>query len=951
MHFKKIQYPLFYVGTFLSGFASLVYQVVWQRYLAILIGSEAKSSAIVISIFLIGLALGYYVFGKLMEKEWSRYQSMKFYGYVELITAAYALMFPILFQSFKSVSFAGPNFLAFDIFIVALCILFPTFLMGGSIPILTTVMPNKPEEVNSTHAKIYGWNTLGACLGVFLGGFYLLPTYGLPYSMLIAGFINLLLSFIFLGNKLEGQAHQLKSVGRIENILSDWMVYLLVFVVGVITISLEVVLMRLVGLSIGSSNMVFPIVLSIFIFGLGLGSLNLPDLKNSNGLYTRLASVAALWSLVFFTVPFWGSWASHIKVSLTTLPSNYFVFYFLVLLMLFIIFFLPVFLLGQVLPIAYSLLDKSGEDYGKKCGYLYSFNTIGTAVGGIVFGYLLLYFVDLEMTFRLNILILALICAGYAYYETKKKYAIAAGLVFVFMFFPSWNRVNHVLGVFRVMTADMNMFKGFFNLTPQPDRNILYFADGPNSTVSIISYPEVLEMKTTKDLLSSVGLETSVAVIMNGKSDGDTIGDFSTMYLTGALPYFFSNKNSEMTTAVVGFGTGLSAGVLAQSQNVKSVDLLEISYELLQGRKYTKGANYGADQSEKINYVHTDAFRHFTRFKNKYDLIVTEPSNPWVTGVENLFTLDFLELAESKLTEDGVLAMWFQRYDSDNVVIKAILNSAVNVFSHYQVYEIGIGDSLILMSNNPLKLNQFETRASEPLHHKVLSYLRIQKSTDLLLMRSLNEKAVKLASLDNPLGVHSLEFPKLSDISNKFRFQGTMANIESLINMEFDVLVNDNNENKVALNEVLKRADDFKDCNPYPGFNFYCKRVHSFFKLLLDYKSSKPDIDLQKRFLSYMTLRRYGFVAHDPDIISKSINDKIEKLKTFNDLDKKSLSEMFKLGLVENVDSKVFETAIEKVSLKFGPKDEKFMKDELGRIRQHLLNAQKLNSELVTIAY
>ncbi len=948
MNYKKIQYPLFYIGTFFSGFAALVYQVVWQRYLAILIGSEAKSSAIVISIFLIGLALGYYVFGKLMEKDWSRYQSMKFYGYVELVIAIYALMFPILFQSFKSISFAGPNLLVFDIFIVGLCILFPTFLMGGSIPILTTVMPNKPEEVNSTHAKIYGWNTLGACLGVFLGGFYLMPTYGLPYSMLIAGFINFLLSFIFLANRLEGQAHQLKSVTRIENILSDWMVYLLVFVVGVITISLEVVLMRIVGLSIGSSNMVFPIVLSIFIFGLGLGSLNLPDLKNSNGLYLRLASVAALWSLVFLTVPFWGFWVSHIKVSLTTLPSNYFIFYFLILLMLFVIFFLPVFLLGQVLPIAYSLLDKTGEDYGKKCGYLYSCNTIGTAVGGIVFGYLLLYFVDLEMTFRLNILILALVCGGFAFYESKNKYALAAGLVFLFMIFPNWNRVNHVFGVFRIMSADASMFKGFFSLAPQKNREILYFTDGPNSTVSIIRYPETLKSKPTEELLKTIGLETSVAVIMNGKSDGDTIGDFSTMYLTGALPYFFSNKTTDLTTAVVGFGTGLSAGVLVQSKDVKEVDLLEISYELLQGREFTKGANYGADQHEKMNYIHTDAFRHFTRLKNKYDLIVTEPSNPWVTGVENLFTFDFLELAESKLNEDGILAMWFQRYDSDNTVIKAILSSVVNVFDHYQVYEIGVGDSLILMSNKPLNLQNFESRSNEDLHKKVLSYLKVKDSSDLLLMRSLNEKAVKLASLDNTLGVHSLEFPKLSDISNKFRFQGIMANVETLMSLEFDILVNDTNDNIMALNSVLKRAEDFKECSTFSGLAFYCRRVQGFFNHMLAYKNPKPGSDIQTKFLNYMVLRRYGFVANDPEIVAKSIDDKIEKLKTFTDFDKKSLSEMFKLGLVDNLDSKVFESAIEKVSAKFGAEDEKFMKDELDRIKQHLMNAELVSKELVT---
>ncbi len=948
MLFKKIQYPLFYIGIFFSGFSALVYQVVWQRYLAILIGSEAKSSSVVISVFLIGLALGYFFFGKLMEKDWTRYQSMKFYGYIELVAAVYALCFPIMFQYFKAVSFAGPNYFVFDIFIVGMCILFPTFLMGGSIPILTTVLPDAPEKVNPTHAKIYGWNTLGACLGVFLGGFYLIPEFGLPYSMLIAGTINFVLSFIFLANTLEGKAHQTQSVKRIDNVLSTSMVYLLVFVVGVITISLEVVLMRLVGLSIGSSNMVFPIVLSIFIFGLGLGSLNLPDLKNSDGLYFRLTSVAALWTLVFLTVPFWGAWASQIRVSLTMLPTNYFVFYFLLLIMFFIIFFLPVFFLGQVLPIAYSLLDKTGEDYGKKCGYLYSFNTIGTAVGGIFFGYLLLYFVNLEMTFRLNILILAALSASFSLIENKKKFSLVAALVFVFILFPKWDRTNHIVGVFRKVTPDNTMFKGLFNLTKDDLKEVQFFNDGPNSTVSILKYPKVLSEQSTKETLKTLGLETSVAVIMNGKSDGDTLGDFSTMYFTGALPYFFSKKSEDMKTAVVGFGTGLSAGVLAQSKKVKSIDLLEISYELLQARKFTKGANFEADDHKKINFIHTDAFRHFTRYKNKYDLIVTEPSNPWVTGVENLFTNDFLELAKSKLTDDGILAMWFQRYDSDNIVVKAILESVVNNFNHYEVYEIGVGDSLILMSSQPIERTHFISRANEPIHKKVLTYLKIKNQTDLNLMRSLNEKAVKLASLENKLGVHSLEFPKLSDISNKFRFEGRLANMDNLIDMEFDLLLNDLPENKLAFQSVINRNEDFKECDIGMGFNHFCSRVHFMLKQIMNYKNSSNTFDLQKRVNSFMTLRRYGYVKADNELIQKSILDKIEKMKIFDDLNKKVLSDMFKFALIDNIEPDALNKSMDQIRIKFGTKDFQFMKDELVRIKQHIQNAEGVTEKLVS---
>jgi predicted membrane-bound spermidine synthase len=945
MTLKPKTHFLFLIGTFFSGFASLVYQVVWQRYLAILIGSEAKSSAIVISVFLIGLALGYYVFGKIMENNWSRYKSMKFYGYIELITAIYALMFPILFSSFKAISFAGPNHFLFDVFIVVICLLFPTFLMGGSIPILTTVLPESADEVNSTHAKIYGWNTLGACLGVFLGGFYLIPTFGLPYSMLIAGGVNFALAFIFLNNHLEGNAYQTQAVIAIKNTLTAPMLYILVFVVGSITISLEVILMRLTGLSIGSSNMVFPIVLTIFIFGLGLGSLRLPDLKNSLGLYQRLFAVATLWLIVFLTVPYWGIWAAHIRVSLTSIPTNYYLFHILILLFLGLIIFWPIFLLGQILPITYSLLDKSGKDYGKKCGYLYSFNTIGTAVGGLVFGYLLLYIFDLEQIFKINIFLLALTCAGFAYYEKYYKYATAAIVIFVLTLFPSWNREHHELGVFRTVETNNSMFQGFFKIFEEKGRIIKYFTDGPNSTVTIYESEEVLKNEEAQTALKQLGLEKASSVIMNGKSDGNTLGDYSTMYFTAALPYFFAPENNNLSAAVVGFGTGLSAGVLAQSKDIKNIDLLEISYELLSGRQHTKGTNYEADDHPKINYIHTDAFKHFTKNRKKYDLIITEPSNPWVTGVENLFTIDFLQLASEQLSEKGLLAMWFQRYDSNNQVVKTILSSVVDVFKHYEVYEIGVGDSLIVMSNSPLDLNSYDEKASEVFHEQILTTLKIKQKSDLHLIRSLNKPSIQVTSVSKNLGVHSLEFPKLSDISNKYRFLSTMANMDTLGELEFDLLLNSTDENKQALKGVVSRFMDFDKCTELAGINHFCLRAKLFLKDLVNYKMQSNSIE--KRFSSYTTLRRFGFIESNPSLVLQNINKSLKQAQKLDEDFKMNLNTIFRFALLDNISEADLATELEIIRSKFGDKAYTEIFENLKKIQTGQQSAKALRDKLL----
>lgn len=936
MSFKKIQFPLFFIGTFLTGFAGLVYQVVWQRYLAILIGSEAKSSSLVVSIFLIGLASGYFIFGKIMEKDWSRHKSMRFYGFVELAIGIYAILFPFLFQGYKTISFAGPNNFIFDVFIVVLCLFFPTFLMGASIPVLTTVLPESQEEVNTTHAKIYGWNTLGGCLGVFMSGFYLIPNFGLPYTIMITGVICIGVALIFLNNQLDGPAHKTQSVDRIENTLSTKMLYFLVFVVGSITISLEVIMMRLVGLAIGSSNMVFPIVLTTFIFGLGLGSLMLPNLKNSDGMYKRIVSVAALWSLIFLTVSYWPSWASHIRVSLTSIPSNYYFFNILLLLMFFSLFFIPVFFLGQILPIAYSLLDKTGEDYGKKCGFLYAYNTIGTAVGGLIFGYLILYFIDLEMVFKLNIMILALTCAAYAFYEKRKVFSVLAIAIFTFNIFPRWDRTDHVLGLFRETTSNSDMFKGLFHINKKPDRNVLYFQDGPNATLSIFDTPEVLNNPKAREVLEQLQLKTSVAVIMNGKSDGDTLGDFSTMYFAGALPYIFSNSNHPLKAAVVGFGTGLTTGTLAQSEQIQTIDSIEISHELLKARKLTSEANYKADSSPKVNHIHSDAFRHLTRSKEKYDLIITEPSNPWVTGVENLFAKDFLELASSKLTEDGILGMWFQRYDSNNQVVKAILQGVVENFQHYEVYEIGPGDSLIVMSQKPLTLNHFAKINSEPFHQKILSYLKIKDATDLHLIRSLNSNLIKIASAGNTLGNHSLEFPKLSDISNKLRFTAQQANMDTISEPEFDIYLNNIEENRVAFQNILKRYQEFSSCfedNEHnTGIISFCSRVHMFIDQLHQYQNEK---DLSKRILSYILLRRFGLIGPDNNFVLKAISEIIRNKLLQDPKYKNIFKDILQLSLLDNADGNSIINELEQIKTLY---DKKAFNEVFNMVQQFRTN-------------
>ena len=481
---------LILLATAVSGFVSLVDQVVWQRYLSILVGGESRSVSLVVAVFLCGLASGYQFFGSLTKKHtsFSRYQLMKFYGYIEFGIAIYTILFPHFFKLLKAMSFAGPNHLGFDLLISLITLFLPTFLMGASIPLLTMVVPENSKEVNDCHAKIYGWNTIGACLGVLVGGFYLVPQWGLPLTLYISGFLNLVIALIFMGNPLKGPLQKKDDVKNISHPLPQNFFYVFVFLTGLIIISLEMLFVRLLHLTLGAHIYNFTMVLFVVVLGLGAGSLSVNTQKLKLSVFLRrLALSCLLLFVVFLSVPYWPYWTSTLRVSLMTLPSNYPVFIFLSLLFCLIFLGPAMFFLGQLLPMAYAFIDKTKDNYGSVCGRLYFFNTLGTVLGSVLLGYLSFTIWNLDHIFLVSLLALFFLTLVISFYAKKR-------LLFAVIFFlgayalltPSWDRSSQQVGLFRTRTPTKAYFQKFFHVMTSEDLgHVLYFEDGPNTTVTV----------------------------------------------------------------------------------------------------------------------------------------------------------------------------------------------------------------------------------------------------------------------------------------------------------------------------------------------------------------------------------------------------------------------------------------------------------------------------------
>lgn len=861
---------LVYIAIFFSGAMALVFQVAWQRYLSFLVGSEARSISLVVAVFLLGLAAGYRFWGNLTERNWSRNAIMKAVGFIELGIAAYALVFPTYFGFVQEFANIGPDWLLFDLLLAGALLLLPTFLMGASIPLLTAAVPAAATEVNYCHSRIYGINTLGAFLGALVAGFYLVPHHGLPMSLVIGALVNIGVGFVFLLNPLQGPAHKAEDIPRIPNRFGSAGIYLFVFTTGAVSIALEVLFMRVVGLTIGSGHYVFPIVVGVVILGLAIGSLSLRRGSVTAARVPReLIKVSILLVIIYMLIPYWPYWLSHVRVSLATIPSNYVVY--LAITVLFVAaMLLPLFIpLGRLLPIGYTLIDKNRNDYGKVCGRVYFANTLGTVVGAVVIGYAMFAWLDLPNLFKLNIMLL-LVLAGILAFRSDRRATAGVCVVAAMSVWlaPQWDRATHVTGLFRHTHLQEFHFKGLFNPPTFAERmRGVMLRDDPNMTVAAY--------RVSAEIDGSTHVTDSMTITVNGKSDGNTIADYSNMVLTGILPYLFAPSATDLDVAVVGLGTGMTSGAIASTNDVKQVTTLEISPAVIETMPLFAEYNFDLARNPKARVVETDAFRYFARQQHDFDVIISEPSNPWVVGVENLFTPEFYQLVTRSLAEDGIFFQWLQLYEINGAVLAAAIENVVREFPYTAIFAIGSGDVGIIASHKPLSREHLMRRFAEPAVQRALAPLGIDDPAILSVLNVGETPHLYALAILNLRPQHSVEFPWIGHEAGRARFLRSGASVRSPALLDIG---------RHLPFKLTPRIEEFAHCmTAYRDqLDRWCKptveRFAAYYICSLmtpleqDYRNLQLEIagdTCQPKLTAYNRLREQGYAAVDLDMLNQ----------------------------------------------------------------------------------
>lgn len=755
--------------TVATGFSGLVYEVTWQKYLATLVGSDSEATAAVLGLFLGGLAAGYALFGAWTRRRVSRGDAarraaplLRVYGGLEAAIGLYALAFPTLFALAQRASLAVPSesggfAFVFDVGLSALLIGPPAVLMGSTIPILTQALSRGLDDATRFHALVYGFNTAGAFAGALAAGFWLLPQLGLVDTLRAMAGVNLCAGAVFLGlSRAHGVASAPSGVER-TRVAGFAALAAVAGLTGFAMMTLQTALIRLGGLSLGSSEFTFSMVVAAFVLCIALGSLAVSALPRVPSLLLPVAlwALVALLGVLYLRLDDAPYWAHRLRSGFASEPAAFTAYYAAAFGALLAAIGLPVAISGATLPLLFHELRREVSDLGDVAGRLYSWNTVGSLLGALLGGYALLAWLDLHHVYRLAMLALAAAAAGVTAWSGGPARRRAAALLLVpaviaTLALPAWDPQRLASGLYRQRRATEYTRAGADAFFARVHRRftLSFYDDDPVASIAVRS-----QRRPDGALHRSI--------YSNGKSDGAVPEDYVTMALAALVPALLAERAER--AFVIGYGTGVTAGEFAALDSAREVVVAEISPGVIEAAPLFDESNLYASQNPRVRIVRGDAYRTLLRGQGRYDVIASEPSNPWVTGVEMLYSREFLQAARDRLRPGGVYAQWFHLYATDADTVALVLRTYASVFDHVAVWFAMGPDLLLLGVLDPapaLDSEHIAARAQRRDFAAGLRRCRIDGVTALFAHELLPLGVVHALALPGP--VHSLLRPLLN---------------------------------------------------------------------------------------------------------------------------------------------------------------------------------------------
>jgi len=694
---KQKDLRLFFLIFTASGFAGIIYESIWTQYLKLFLGHAAYAQALVLAVFMGGMALG----SLICSKYSSRLGNLLLgYAIVEAVIGLCAVLFHPLYVQFIDLAYTTviPSLdspLAVGLFkwMAATVLILPqSILLGMTFPLMTAgLLRRYPRTPGAVVAMLYFTNSLGAGIGILIAGFLFIGWVGLPGTLILGGFINLVIAaVVWLENKqsaVPSPESATTNQTAVETLpvaqRSFYPVFILIaLLTGLSSFIYEIGWIRMLSLVLGASTHAFELMLSAFILGIAFGGLwvkrridSLEDPRRYLAIVQVAMGFLALATLPLYSVSF--NVMGWLIKNLPKTETGYFLFNLSSQGIAVAIMLPAAFCAGMTLPLITTTLLRNGSGE-KSIGAIYGFNTIGAILGVFLAVYLAMPQLGLKGTIILGAaidIVLGLTLAWWSFPAGRIPAVVTAVSLIALVLPTFWLKFDPVRlasGVYR------------FGLLPKSEDVVsLFQRDGKTATVSLIKTSNTMTIKT------------------NGKPDASIqvsgtghFWDEDTMVLLGSLGTIL--HPSSRTAAVIGWGSGLSTHVLLTSPNIKHVDTIEIEPEMVQAAALFGNRVHLAYDDPRNHLQIEDAKAYFSFNKRKYDIIISEPSNPWVSGVASLFTKEFYARIREYLSEQGLFVQWLQLYEIDRPLLASIMNALSPYFSDYAIYATYSGDVIIV---------------------------------------------------------------------------------------------------------------------------------------------------------------------------------------------------------------------------------------------------------------
>ena len=743
------------LGAFVvSGFTGLIYESIWSHYLKLFLGHAAYAQTLVLVIFMGGLALG----SAIVARYSVRIKSL-LWGYVlvEGTTGILGILFHRVFVAASDFSFntaipALPGGLATQFYkwsLATLLILPQSVLLGMTFPLICgAVIRCWPERPGETLSILYFTNCLGAAVGVLVSGFVLIGMIGLPGTILTAGLLNVVVALV-VWSVVRRQTEPTPVPNGVSKLmlardrLARWFV-LAAFFTGTASFMYEIGWIRMLSLVLGSSTHSFELMLSAFIFGLAFGGLYVR--KRIDGIrYPEKylgAIMVVMGSFAALTLPAYNSMFDFMAWALGTFTrtqGGYVAFNVASQSIAILVMVPTTFCAGTTLPLLTLALMRRGKNE-EAIGTIYSVNTLGAIIGVLLTVHLLMPLIGVKGVILAGATIhialgLSRLIANRSFQFWPAAVAVAASIA-ALGFAATFVKLDHsrmASGVFRTGVA-----------TVPTGATVTYLRDGKTATVSLVEQEGMVQIATNGK---------ADAMLQTGK--GAASADEITMVLAAAIP--LSMHPNPGRVANIGFGSGLTGHTLLGSASVKRLDSIEIEPLMVEAARRGFGSRIqNVFEDSRSHIVFEDAKTFFASSREPYDLIISEPSNPWVSGVRVSVFRRVLRARSHYLNSDGYFVQWLQVYETDLSVFASVVKALSAHFERYAIYDLDDSNVLIVATR---------AGAMESLSDRIFPSPELRTELNRVGVRSLPDIQQRKIGDNQTLGtlLNALPVPRNSD--------------------------------------------------------------------------------------------------------------------------------------------------------------------------------------------